>query len=171
MSNIKSLTGATDRGCYRGEDNKWYEADGTRYKVTKGEIPPWLEGKTLADRKKDIQAGGNTRTLFGLAKKWKTADADSEVTKNQLQKVYKMMLGATVRDIEAISKDRDVPLAVSVLAKSLLDDRTRAKTLADTQAWLYGKAPEEVNITTNTAIEITEEERAALKSVAMKKII
>ena len=137
----------------------------------KGVSPPWLVGKDFNSNPQNrARAGRGKTSLVSLAKKWKSEGGDEEVTKKQLQEVYKAMFGASRREIEAVAKDRDAPLAVTVLAESLLDPKSRAKTLADTQQWLFGKAIEEINLTRTSVIEVSSEEEAAIKKLLDGKI-
>lgn len=147
---------------YLGDDEKWKELDGSPYKAQNHKCsPPWLVGKDFASKKENIQHKGRGKTsLVSLSKKWREEE-NPEVTKKQMQTVYKQMLTASRREIEAVSRDRDAPLAVTVLAESLLDPKTRAKTLQDVQVWIYGREAEEIKVTTQT-IKVDEEVRETI---------
>lgn len=143
---------------YKDTDGKWKNPDGTPYVVVKGEQPPWLLGKDFSARKGDIKPGRGKTSLVSLAKKWREEGNDAELTKKQLQDLYKQMLKASRKEIKVIAKDDNMPLTVTVMAESLLDPKTRAKTLQDIQTWIWGKATQEIEVTKKTVVTTPEKE-------------
>lgn len=164
---------------YKDTDGVWRNPDGSKYPGQSikecGELgiqAPWLVGKGFDANPENMANSGRGKTsLVSLAKKWKEEGAGTEVTKKQIQEVYKQMLSASRREIEKVAKDKDAPLAVTVMAESLLDPKTRAKTLQDTQVWLFGKEAEEVKITTSVSTEgVDDNLRDKIREAALRKI-
>lgn len=147
-------------------ENKWYWEDGREFKHKGSGIrPPWLHGKGFESGTNRNRLGGR-RTITKIMEEL-NSDARVELTKKGMIEIYKTLFATSVGDLKKIQKRDDTPLILATIISNLLDDRTRAKALHEYQTWIFGKAPEEVKITTNTVVSEAEHE-AILKVIGDK---
>lgn len=156
---------------YKNENGKWVEADGSPYIVKEGETPPWLVNKGFQSRPEDIWRGGKGKTtLASLAKSWESQDSP-EISKEHLQRIFRMMMGQSIREVEKIAKDKNAPMAVVMLARGVVDGKNPEKVFQDMLIWLYGKEVETIEVKTSASTEgVTEELREQIKQAALRKI-
>ena len=138
----------------------------------KGVVPPQLRGKGFGSNPDNIWKGGRGKTtLASLAKSWETQE-NPEISKEHLQRIFKMMMGQSLREVEKVAKSKDAPMAVVMLAKGLVNnDKNPEKVFQDMLVWLYGKEVEEIKITSEASTEgVTEELRDQIRKAALKKV-
>ena len=85
----------------------------------KGVVPPQLRGKGFDANPQNRWTGGKGKTtLASLAKSWESEE-NPQISKDHLQRIFKMMMGQSMGDIKKIAKDNNAPMAVVMLAKGL----------------------------------------------------
>lgn len=137
----------------------------------KGVVPPQLRGKGFDGNPQNRWTGGKGKTtLASLAKSWESEE-NPQISKEHLQRIFKMMMGQSMRDIKKISRDDNAPMAVVMLAKGLIDGKNPEKVFQDMLIWLYGKEVEEIKITSSASTEHVDDDlREQIKRAALKKI-
>ena len=153
------------------KDGRWKEADGSNYKIIKGRRAPWLEGKGFEANTQNINKKGPRKSIGSIIDDMKKADeAGDGVTvldKRTLMELYKILFNTPANELNKLAKRDDTPLGVAIIIDTLLDKSTRARAWHDYQQYVYGKAPEQVQVTTNTTVT-KEEEDAILRVVGNK---
>ena len=138
----------------------------------KGVVPPQLRGKGFdANPENRWTKGKSKSTLASLAKSWESEENPS-ISKEHLQRIFKMMMGQTMGDIKKISKDNNAPMAVVMLAKGLVNnEKNPEKVFQDMLIWLYGKEVEEIKVTTSASTDhVSEDLREQIKKAALRKL-
>ena len=71
------------------------------------------------------------------------------LTKNELINCYALIFSAEQNKIQEIANDEEQPLALRLIIQELTDERTRSMALKDFRDYMFGKANEKVDLTTN----------------------
>ena len=147
------------------------EEENKKHTPPKGVVPPQLRGKGFDANPQNRWRGGKGKTtLASIAKSWESEE-NPQISKEHLQRIFKMMMGQSMRDIKKISRDDNAPMAVVMLAKGLINGKNPEKVFQDMLIWLYGKEVEEIKITSSASTEHVDDElREQIKRAALKKI-
>ena len=136
--------------------------------IKAGVQPEWLKKHSFAVKPANRNHTGVKRSLVSILKEAKTLGVEAELNKKQLAKIYKLILNLSAKDIKRIANDKESPIAVVVVCQMLLDEKLKRQAFEFITTQLFGKAPEEVRVTTTTD-EVTPEEREEIMKIVGKK--
>ena len=137
--------------------------------LKKGVQPEWLKGKDFKARPENRNNNGPRKSIQTIINRMKSDEFEA-LDKKSLMEVYKLIFNTPENEIMKIANNKDTPWGFKIIVDNLKDKSTRAKAWNDYQTWLFGKAPEEVNITTNNAIDMSDEEKQTLRDSILRKI-
>ena len=72
-----------------------------------------------------------------------------ELKKAQLIEAYSLIFNSTEDDLKLIAKDKNTPYALKIIILELNDRRARARAMQDYRDYMFGKAQDKVDLTTN----------------------
>lgn len=111
--------------------------------------PENLEGKGFKDNPQNINRNGRPRKSFRLINDKLKEDGIEPLKKAELIEGYSLIFNSTEDDLKSLAKDKDTPYALKIMILELNDRRARARALQDYRDYMFGKAQDKVDLTTN----------------------
>ena len=72
----------------------------------------------------------------------------SKLSKSDLLDAYALVFNSTEDDLKQIAKDKETPYALKIIILELNDKRNRAKAMQDYRDYIFGKAQDNIDHTT-----------------------
>jgi len=92
---------------------------------------------------------GRPRKTFAVINKQLKEQGIEELTKTALIEAYSLIFNSTEKELENLAKDKETPYAMRLIIGELNSSRTRSKALQDYRDYMFGKAKDNVDHTTN----------------------
>jgi len=111
--------------------------------------PENLTGKGFDSNPENINKKGRPRKSFNTINKELKDKGITPLTKSHLIEAYELIFNSNEEDLKKIASDESTPYGLKLIIKELNDKKTRSKALADYRDYMFGKAKESRDITTN----------------------
>ena len=92
---------------------------------------------------------GRPRKSFSVVNNELKAKGVEPLTKSNLIDAYSLIFNSTEDDLKEIAQDKTTPYALKLIINELNDKRTRSKAIADYRDYMFGKAMQSTDITSN----------------------
>lgn len=92
---------------------------------------------------------GRPRKSFAVINSELKERGITELTKGQLVEAYSLIFNSTEDDLKDIAKHQDTPYALKIIILELNDKKARARAMADYRDYMFGKAKDSIDHTTN----------------------
>jgi len=111
--------------------------------------PENLIGKGFDNNPENINKNGRPRKSFNSVNNELKKKGVEPLTKSTLIEAYELVFNSSEDDLKKIASDENTPYGLKLIIKELNDKKTRSKALADYRDYMFGKAKESRDITTN----------------------
>ena len=128
----------------------------------KGIRNPYIKDKDFSASLEHRNTKGAYKSIGSIIKRLNNEEY-TELDKKSLMKLYKIFFNTPTNELRKIMNNKDTPLGAVVIISTLLDEKTRLKAWTEFINWTMGKAPDRVEVTTNT--EVTNEEKESILRV------
>ena len=92
---------------------------------------------------------GRPRKSFAVINEELKAKGVEELTRGALIEAYSLIFNSSESDLKVLAKDSNTPYALRLIIGELNSARTRSKALQDYRDYMFGKAQDKVDHTTN----------------------
>lgn len=91
---------------------------------------------------------GRPRKSFSTINKELEEKGIKKLSKTDLLDAYALIFNSTENDLKNIAKDNDTPYALKIIILELNDKRNRSKAMQDYRDYIFGKAQDNIDHTT-----------------------
>ena len=102
----------------------------------------------------NINRNGRPRKSFALINAELKEKGVEPLTKSQLIEAYSLIFNATEDDLKELAKAENTPCAMKIIIEELKGKASRARAFNDYRDYLFGKAAQNVGLTTNKKIVV-----------------
>lgn len=92
---------------------------------------------------------GRPRKSFAIINKELELKGIKKLSKSDLVDAYALIFNSTEDDLKQIAKDKSTPYALKLIILELNDKKARARAMADYRDYMFGKATDRIDHTTN----------------------
>jgi hypothetical protein len=114
--------------------------------------PENLIGKGFDKNPKNINRTGANRKSFSSINKILKDKGIKILSKAELVETYALLFNCTEEEIEAILEEDEIPIGFKHIAEEFSDPKLRRKAFNDLRDYTFGKAIENVEVTSSVTI-------------------
>lgn len=92
---------------------------------------------------------GRPRKTFRVINEQLKDGGIEPLTRGQLIEAYSLIFNSTEKELKDLAKNSETPYAMRLIIGELNSSRTRSKALQDYRDYMFGKAQDKVDLTTN----------------------
>jgi len=105
------------------------------------------KGQGFDGNPQNINTNGSNRKSFASINNELEAKGVQRLTKKDLIKAYELIFNTDEKELETISKADNTPYGLKLIIKELNNTKSRSKALADYRDYMFGKAQNNVDVT------------------------
>ena len=115
-----------------------------------------VKGNDFSKRKGDINRNGRPRKMFTTFNQALKEEGIKPLTKAQMMEAFTMIFNTDKATLKKWLKDKDTPIAISIVLEQLTDRHKRAKAFKEYMEWTFGRAANDITINAQQSVSINE---------------
>lgn len=131
--------------------------------------PENIKGKGFDANPQNINKEGRPKKSFALFNEKMKSEGVKPLSRGQLIEAYGVIFNSSEEDLKAIASDVTQPYALRLIILEMSDKKTRARALMDYRDYMFGKATQTIEQSTEHTFVSKEEREKRIQELLKKR--